>query len=731
MPPKRATVNRRNASRKDDHHSSQKSSNKSVNSSKTQRHFTPDSDAGSESSPEFQETPRRRKRVSSSSTTAGADAKGSKRQSNRDLKVAPTSKRSELNTKKAIHKQSAIDASDMRAGSEEEEDAEAPQDGEYEGVESQDDRTVGKGTASKCGSWLYPDLLDVTNIRDNGATDMDVDLDRVQGYYLSHIIRAHSRNTHEGQDEDEADTWAVAFEPTLPLIRSSSHSSDAPKGSRKVKKPVANDVHQGGDDDQDEDKDADEDPENKRIRERKRHIAKEESSRQKKSSSVVATCGGNTVCLIDCSLGRIVAKYSHVEEEEFMCLAWTTLDQTYQDGEDGADWNQFMQGYKSGGSGRHDQANILAAAGRMGSIKLINPLQGSCYKYLNGHSASILRLKFSITNPRWLFSASVDGTARLWDIGSLNNYETEARCLAKFDGLDNSSVTAIGVSEKYLILGTEKGLMAQYNLFELAEEVEKSLATGRKNVHSVRPIKIYPPSQEWHESAVDEIIYIPHFSQTSYACKVDTIGVGTKPSGKATVQPGPEVSAPAEEVVVSISIPAHKGRGRPRKTPLPTTASRRSASSLRYDEDEGEFVFASREGSQGEIIVWEASKSTETDADLKTILEWPITEGWTKFTLAENMAVTSKKKKPWSETRQNILVGGTTDGKIVFYDLARKPKRVKDGNILAEKPSRILSHPDSYELFRDVTMSQDLNTIVAGDWNNRVFIWKYRENTML
>src|SRR5690348_9705931 len=42
--------------------------------------------------------------------------------------------------------------------------------------------------------------------------------------------------------------------------------------------------------------------------------------------------------------------------------------------------------------------------GRLGSIKLINPLQNTCYKYLHGHTDSIVRLKFSLTNPRWLFS---------------------------------------------------------------------------------------------------------------------------------------------------------------------------------------------------------------------------------------------------------------------------------------------------------------------------------------
>jgi len=37
----------------------------------------------------------------------------------------------------------------------------------------------------------------------------------------------------------------------------------------------------------------------------------------------VATCGGRSVCLIDTSSGSVIAKYTHLEEEEeFLCLAW-------------------------------------------------------------------------------------------------------------------------------------------------------------------------------------------------------------------------------------------------------------------------------------------------------------------------------------------------------------------------------------------------------------------------
>jgi hypothetical protein len=144
-----------------------------------------------------------------------------------------------------------------------------------------------------------------------GATatkSTDMDIDQSNGYLLEHLIRAHSRSTHEGQEETQTDMWACAFQPTLPVIRS---GSGAPKPTPR------------------------------------------------KSSSIVATCGGNTVCLIDCQLGKVMAKYSHMEEEEFMCLAWTTLDHdTIEDSESSKDDKDSAIA-----EAQTQQSNILAAAG--------------------------------------------------------------------------------------------------------------------------------------------------------------------------------------------------------------------------------------------------------------------------------------------------------------------------------------------------------------------------------
>lgn len=153
-----------------------------------------------------------------------------------------------------------------------------------------------------------PNLASLSAKDTIGTKSTDMDIDQTKGYILEHLIRAHSRSTHEGQEENSTDTWACAFQPTLPVIRS---GSGAPKPAPR------------------------------------------------KSSSIVATCGGNTVCLIDCQLGKVMAKYSHMEEEEFMCLAWTTLDhETLQEVESNKEDKDGVIP-----EAQTSQSNILAAAG--------------------------------------------------------------------------------------------------------------------------------------------------------------------------------------------------------------------------------------------------------------------------------------------------------------------------------------------------------------------------------
>ena len=121
-------------------------------------------------------------------------------------------------------------------------------------------------------------------------------------------------------------------------------------------------------------------------------------------SDIAALCGSYTVLLLNTRQGKYVKKYTHAEIQEiFYCMAWTTLvgEQLLN--------TEVME---------DESCNVLAVAGRLGSIKLLNTLQNECYRYLFGHTQAVLKLAFSKIEPRWLFSASADKTVRLWDIGS-------------------------------------------------------------------------------------------------------------------------------------------------------------------------------------------------------------------------------------------------------------------------------------------------------------------------
>ncbi|KAF9975358.1 Leucine-rich repeats and WD repeat domain-containing protein 1 [Actinomortierella ambigua] len=525
---------------------------------------------------------------------------------------------------------------------------------------------------SKDHAWLHPSLLE-----DKGYADEMV---------LSHIIRAHSLATHDGQDDDEQDTAACAFEPTIQAQQKSGDSTTS----------------------------SDED----------------DSQRSK----IVATCGGNTVCLIDCHLGRILAKYSHVEEEEFHCLAWTTLTQQVEadDRENSNSDDGSKQDHDA--EDRQHLVNILAAAGRLGSIKLINPLQNVCYMYLHGHTAEIVQLKFSLNNPEWLYSASADGTIRLWDIGFLNKDETESRCLAKLGGLD-SPVTAMAVSEKYLVAGTASGDMARYNIRALERKISTRLSARNGGTGSssallqLKPDRIFPNSEEWHESTVDDIVYLPRFSLKSYFGDKQDETRNTKAKAKTKVTSTKKGAATASrkgKTAASNSKSNRRGGRKARESSDEEEDSDESSSDEDDDDDDTEYIFASHESSQGEILIWDVASSTETDAELKTILEWPISESQTKFAFAQNVAVqtSSSSSEERKRLRQNVLVVGSTTGEVLLYNLDIKPKRSR-GNIVAQKPARVLSNPMSTQLLRTIAVSEDLSTIVAGDWTNRVLIWKY------
>ena len=97
-----------------------------------------------------------------------------------------------------------------------------------------------------------------------------------------------------------------------------------------------------------------------------------------------ATCGGDSVCFIDCSTGRVMKKYKQ-PGETFYCLAWTTVILDF-------------------GNGNLRKTNLIAAGGVQKDIKIIEPTQLVCFEEIKGHKGVLELLLFHPLQPTWLMS---------------------------------------------------------------------------------------------------------------------------------------------------------------------------------------------------------------------------------------------------------------------------------------------------------------------------------------
>ncbi|NXI98792.1 LRWD1 protein, partial [Psophia crepitans] len=161
------------------------------------------------------------------------------------------------------------------------------------------------------------------------------------------------------------------------------------------------------------------------------------------SSRTVATCGGESVCLIDCETGTVLKKYK-VATEEFFSVAWTTLTMVISDS-------------------RKKSHNILAAAGRRGIVKLIHVAADFCYGEIKAHKKPIATVCFSPTQETHLFTASYDKRIALWDIGIPDcDYNFKASQLLVLEALSIPLRLALVPTcpDQYLLAGCEGGCFA-------------------------------------------------------------------------------------------------------------------------------------------------------------------------------------------------------------------------------------------------------------------------------
>nr|CAH8841556.1 unnamed protein product [Trichobilharzia regenti] len=164
--------------------------------------------------------------------------------------------------------------------------------------------------------------------------------------------------------------------------------------------------------------------------------------RPDETTHVVATCGGECVCLINCETGKVMKRFKHMEEE-FYTIAWTTVE---------------VEGGK--------RTNILAAAGRMHEIRLLHPEQLVCYAEMKGHTEDITAMIFHQTQSTILFSGDSKASIIVWDIGipSVPDYKTRYQLLMRLrcPRLDVNPVLNLVFLPHYayLIAGCEDGLFA-------------------------------------------------------------------------------------------------------------------------------------------------------------------------------------------------------------------------------------------------------------------------------
>ncbi|XP_037126122.1 leucine-rich repeat and WD repeat-containing protein 1 isoform X2 [Syngnathus acus] len=119
-------------------------------------------------------------------------------------------------------------------------------------------------------------------------------------------------------------------------------------------------------------------------------------------SRLVATCGGESLCVIECETGAVMKKY-RVAGEEFFSLAWSTV---------------LMS---RGGGALAQPVSILAAGGKRGLVKLIHPRCNVAYGELRVSRKALSVLRFDPRQGNFLFTGCYDNRIVLWDIGGLDS----------------------------------------------------------------------------------------------------------------------------------------------------------------------------------------------------------------------------------------------------------------------------------------------------------------------
>jgi WD40 repeat protein len=202
--------------------------------------------------------------------------------------------------------------------------------------------------------------------------------------------------------------------------------------------------------------------------------------------NLAATCGGNTICFVDCSTMSIVKKYRHFEDETFITLAWTVLS------------NESGQIDDMNNSSTFKPFSILATGSSRGDIKLIEPSILSCYACLHAHRSRVNALRFSITNPNWLLSAGNDKYILLWKISSPqgDDSKTSNECICRFDQMQSPPISLDFNEDGTGFLAGCDDSDCKY--FQIPQDV---LSSSKKKIDCM--ISFYGYEDNYHGSNID------------------------------------------------------------------------------------------------------------------------------------------------------------------------------------------------------------------------------------
>lgn len=162
-----------------------------------------------------------------------------------------------------------------------------------------------------------------------------------------------------------------------------------------------------------------------------------------KTTFNVATCGGNSICIIDVKKGTVLMKYKHKElKENFYTLAWSTL--MFED----------------------KKSNILVSGGIRGEIRMFHPEHKVCFhewKPVDKKGTAVNSLVFHSEKPTWLFCGTSDGYVTLWDVGqpTLPSYDgvNPTKILRLYPDYGDVYNIAWTGSNRWLFAGTAAGLV--------------------------------------------------------------------------------------------------------------------------------------------------------------------------------------------------------------------------------------------------------------------------------